>query len=210
MSSVVDIHSKFLEALNESRSLFTYCLSPFGSHSNAGVESAFLDAFKAWEVFLDELIFAYLMGEFDIAGNTVQTIVTLPNDDRNVYVRVINGVRGSRSYINWADPDNDIKPRLELYFTPSLGGKIDGGLIELRDMLICRNAIAHSSRAAFRKLSDLWTRKQGTSNSPVHRSADVLLLIYSPNPPFTWFDRYLQVLETLSQNLIEVRATDQD
>ena len=204
MVSVTDIHGKFLNSIEQSRSLFTYCRSPFGQHSNAGVESAFLDGFKSWEVFLDELVFAYLRGESDIAGNPVPAIVSLPSDDQEVYVKVINGGRGG--YIDWVNPESDVKPRLKLYFTPPLDDKIDGGLSELKDMLVCRNAIAHASGTAYRKLTGLWERTKGTSAPSTLRCADVLLLEYTSNPPMTLFDRYMQVLEVLSNELVNEPA----
>ena len=200
MASAIEIHSDFLDALEKSRSLFTYCRSPAGPHSNAGVESAFLDAFKAWEVFLDELVFAYLRGEPDMAGNPVPAIVSLPSDDRNVYVKVIKG--GGGGFIDWANPVDDVKDRLSLYFTPPLDDKIDGGLSELKDMQVCRNAIAHASGTAYRRLIGLWERTRGTSAPSVLRCADILLLEYTTNPPMTIFDRYLQVLEVLSGELV--------
>lgn len=205
MASVVDIHSNFLDALNKSGSLFTYCRSPFGPHSNAGVESAFLDAFKAWEVFLDELVFAYMRGEPDTAGNLVSSIVSLPTDDREVYIRIING-GGARRFIDWTNPEYDVRRRLKLYFTPPLDAKLDSGTDELDEMLTCRNAIAHSSGRAYNRLNVLWSQKRGRGNttSSVRRCADVLLLAYSSNPPMTLFDRYLDVLEVLSQNLVQV------
>ena len=202
--SVVDIHSNLLAALDESRSLFAYCRSPAGPHSNAGVESAFLDAFKAWEVFLDDLVFAYLRGEPDIAGNPVPAIVSLPSDDRDVYVKVIKG--GGGGYIDWANPVSDVKDRLSLYFTPPLDDKIDGGLSELKDMQVCRNAIAHASSTAYRRLIGLWERTRGTSAPSAIRCADILLLEYTTNPLMTIFDHYLQVLEVLSNELVNERA----
>ena len=203
MASVADIHTNFLDALNESRSLFAYCRSPFGPHSNAGIESAFLDSFKAWEVFLDELVFAYMRGEPDTSGNLVPSIVSLPTDDKDVYIRIING-GGRRRYIDWANPDNDVRPRLRLFFTPPLDVKLDSGLTELKEIATCRNAIAHSSGRASEQLSGLWRQKRGTSTSSLSRCADVLLLSYSSNPPVTLFERYLDVLEVLSQNLVQV------
>lgn len=203
MASVADIHNNFLDALNRSRALFAYCRSPFGPHSNAGVESAFLDAFKAWEVFLDELVFAYLQGEPDIAGNPVPAIVSLPSDDQDVYVNVVTGGRGG--YIDWANHIH-VKERLNLYFTPPLDDKLEGGLSELQDMATCRNAIAHAYGIAHRRFISLWERTRGTSAPSVLRCADVLLLDHTSSPPMTLFDHYLQVLEVLSSELVNEPA----
>ena len=128
-------------------------------------------------------------------------IVSLP-DDRDVYIKIING--GRASYIDWSNPERDVKPRLKLYFTPPLHTKLDSSLDELKEIVICRNAIAHSSGSARKNLNDLWGRKKGTSKSSLTRCADVLLLDYPLNPPLTLFDRYLHVLEALSQNLAQI------
>ena len=201
MTSVIDIHNKFLDSIEESRNLYSYCRTPVGLHSSAGIESAFLDAFKAWEIFLNELIFAYLRGELDIAGKPVPTTWTLNIDDTVFYARLIAG--GRRGYIDWVHPDNDVKPRLRSYFNPPLHTKLEGGLTELREMRICRNAIAHSSGTAHHDLGELWMRKEGTSKSPL-RTADILVVQDPDNPPLTWFERYLQALEVLSQNLVQI------
>ena len=201
MASVRDIHSTFTNSLEESRSLFMYCRTPLGPHSSAGVESAFLDAFKAWEIFLEDLIFAYLRGEQDITGSHVQTTFTLHSSELDTFTRIVTG--GRVGYIGWANPDSHVKPRLKTFFDPSLEEKLNGGLPELREMLKCRNAIAHSSSRTFREMNSLWTEKTGASKTPI-RSADILMFQAVSQPPLTWFERYLQVLETLSQELIEV------
>lgn len=196
MASVGEIRGEFLNALNDSRSLFMYCRSPAGPHTKAGIESAFLDAFKAWEVFLEELTIAYLTGEPDVDGNFVPALISV--SDLEVCRKIIND---GRPYINWASP-GVAKRIFSLYFEPStLDTILDVGVGALNEMVTCRNAIAHSSRSAHTALETLFTNKAGTSEPHV-RSADLLLLAYNPDPPSTWFDRYLHVLETLSQDLV--------
>ena len=202
MASVAEIHGEFIGALNESRDLFTYCRSPAGPHTSAGVESAFLDAFKAWEVFLETLTIAYLTGEPDIDGNPALSVMKI--SDPEACRKIINGGRG---FVSWAKID-EVKKRFAIFFEgltlDSLLHSLNSGAAELREMETCRNAIAHSSGSAYDKLADLWRNKSGASRSPL-RSADVLLLPYEPNPPLTWFDRYLQeALEIISQNLVQV------
>ena len=201
MASVDEIQDKFLIALNDSRSLFMYCRSPAGPHTKAGIESAFLDAFKAWEVFLEELTIAYLTGEPDVDGNFVPTFIFVSDPD--TCRRIVND---GRSYINWASPDVT-KMKFELYFEPStMLNILNTGIGDLNDMVKCRNAIAHSSRSAHTALETLFTNKAGTSEPDV-RSADLLLLPYNLDSPSTWFDRYLHVLETLSQDLVHAGAS---
>ena len=198
MASVVEIHGEFLDALNESRDLFTYCRSPAGPHTSAGVESAFLDAFKAWEVFLETLTIAYLTGEPDIDGNPAPSVMTV--SDPETCRKIING---GRSFVSWAKID-EVKQRFAIFFEPStLDALLDSGIAEIREMATCRNAIAHSSGSAYNKIGDLWRNKFGTSRSPL-RSADIFMLPYEPNPPLTWFDRYMQTLEVVSQNLVQL------
>lgn len=198
MASVSDIRNQFLSGLTDCHSLFTHCRTPLAQHSPAGIESAFLEAFKAWEVFLEELTIAYLTGELDIVGNRPQTNMMTSNPE--ICRAIIND---GRQFISWADPDV-VRRRFEIYFAPStLDAKLNVAITELREIVTCRNAIAHSSGSAFSKLEDLWIRKSGSSRSPL-RTADVLLLSYILNPPFTWFDRYLQVLDVLSDDLSNI------
>ena len=203
VESVVEIHGEFLDALNESRDLFTYCRSPVGPHTSTGVESAFLDAFKAWEVFLETLTIAYLTGEPDIEGNLALSVMKV--SDTEACKKIING---GRSFVSWAKID-EVRQRFAIFFEPStldsLRHSLHSGAVELREMETCRNAIAHSSGSAYDKLADLWRNKSGASRSTL-RCADVLLLPYEPNPPLTWFDRYMQALEVISQNLVQVGA----
>ena len=202
MVLVLDIHTKFLDSIKKSRTLFTYCRTPVGPHSNAGIESAFLDAIKAWEVFLDELMFAYLRGEQDIKGNSVPTTIFLASDSLDVYIKAMTG--GRNRYVDWTNPDQDVIPRLKVFFDPPLNVKLAGGVTELREMLQCRNAIAHTSSVANDRLRELWLQKTGTSKSQI-RSADILLeQVPNNNSPLTWFERYLQILESLSQELVEM------
>lgn len=201
MASVDEIHDEFLNALKGSHSLFTHCRSPAGQHTDPGIESAFLDAFKAWEVFLEELTIAYLTGEPDVDGNFVPAFICV--SDPGICRRIIND---DRSYINWASP-YVVKNIFKLYFEPSTMDRIlNTGMGDLIEMFKCRNAIAHSSRSARTNLEDLFSGKSGISK-PAVRSADVLLLAYNPDPPSTWFDRYLHVLETLSQDLVHAGAS---
>ena len=200
MTRVSDIQNSFQQTLSDCRLLFTHCLNPIGPHSNTGVESAFLEAFKAWEVFLEDLTIAYLTGEPDIAGNLAPTVVSFSGNNTETCRKVING---GRAFVNWANLD-EVRNRFDLYFTPGLlYEKLNSGVAEIKEMVKCRNAIAHSSGSAYNNLSGLWIEKSGTSNPSV-RSADVLLLGYPPNAPSTWFERYLQVLEVMSQNLLQI------
>lgn len=203
MASVVEIHGEFIDAIDASRDLFTYCRSPAGPHTNAGVESAFLDAFKAWEVFLESLTIAYLIGEPDIDGNPAPSVMKV--SDPEACRKIVNG---GRRFVSWAKID-EVKQRFAIFFEAStldaLLHSLRSGTAELKEMETCRNAIAHSSGSAHDKLAALWMNKSGTSQSPL-RSADILLLPYEPNPPLTWFDRYMQALEVISQNLAQVSA----
>ena len=200
MTRVSDIQNNFLQTLSDCRSLFTHCLNPIGPHTNAGVESAFLEAFKAWEVFLEDLTIAYLTGQPDIAGNLAPAVVSFSGNNPETCRKIISG---GRAFVSWANLD-EIRNRFDLYFTPGLlYGKLNSGVAEIKEMVKCRNAIAHSSGSAYNNLNDLWREKSGTSRSPL-RSADVLLLSYLPNAPSTWFERYLQVLEVMSQNLVQI------
>ena len=160
-----------------------------------------MEAFKAWENFLEDLVFAYLRGERDAAGKVVSTTLSLNSDEPETFASIMNGGRGS--YIDWANPDRHVRPRLKTYFRPALDEKLSGGLSELREMLKCRNAIAHSSSRSLKEIVDLWTQKTGATKFPV-RSAELLLVEDPANPPMTWFERYLRVLEVLSQELVEV------
>ena len=198
MPPVADIQNRLLTVLSDCRSLFTHSRNPVAQHTPAGVESAFLEAFKAWEVFLEELTLAYLMGEPDITGNPAPVAMTVVDEET---CRKI--ISGGRSYVSWSNPD-DVRRRFSIYFLPSsLDQKLNASITDLRDCLTCRNAIAHSSGSAYDELSKLWTKITGTAIASL-RTADVLQLPYVQNPPLTWFDRYLEIFDVSSNVLVTI------
>lgn len=199
MATVPHIRGEFEVALAGCRALFAHCLDPQDLHTEAGVESAFLDAFKAWEVFLEDLTIAYLTGEPDVNGASVPSIISTTDPER-----CRNLINSGRGFVSWADPA-EVRRRFGLYFTEASFINRFADVPELRQMATCRNAIAHSSDSASGRLHELWLTVGGVSKSPL-RSADVLLMDYPLNPPMTWFDRYLYVLEALSVNLTQVES----
>lgn len=195
MGALDDIENEFLQSLADCRALFAHSVAPIGAHTNAGIESAFLQAFKSWEVLLEDAFLAYLIGESSRAGNRPQARMTVGTIEE--CRRIVNG---GRTFSDWANAGM-VAERIDLFFVPgSLDTKLSGSRGELNEALICRNAIAHSSGRAAKDLADLWTRKAGTPLSGV-RPADLLKLTYAPNPPDTWFDRYLVVFEVLGRDI---------
>lgn len=195
MGALDDIENEFQQSLADCRALFAHSVAPIGTHTNAGIESAFLQAFKSWEVLLEEAFLAYLTGETSRAGNRPQTLMTVSSieDCRRI-------VNGGRAFSDWANAGM-VADRITLFFSPgSLDTKLAGSRGELSEALACRNAIAHSSGKAAKDLAELWVRKVGTPMNGV-RPADLLRLTYSPNPPDTWFDRYVTVFEVLGRDI---------
>lgn len=198
MTRVAVAAENFAAVLSDCRALYTHCLTPIDTHSDAGIESAFLQAFGSYEVLLEDVTIAYLTGEPDLAGHRPETLMTASTPEA---CRAI--INGGRRFVQWSNPD-EVVERLQRFFPKdTLDAKARISIGELRNAGVCRNAIAHSSGSATDQLQNLWLRVQGTPKTPL-RSADVLKLPHIHGEPGTLFHRYLAVMEGVAQALCEL------
>lgn len=164
----------FQAALSSCKSLYRHCLVPYGLHTEAGVEAAFLQMFKAWESFQEDCAIAFMCGEARLDGLPVVCHVITANDDiaRKVLYQ-------ERPYVEWTDADrvverfNSLFPLLSSQPYSLLTKPIKDIKRELGDMKIIRNAIAHSSSKVSKGLQDLATNELG-GNPRVARPFDFL------------------------------------
>src|SRR5262245_43187778 len=88
----------FLREVGDCRSLYLHCLSPVGAHSEAGVEAAFLQMFKAWESLLEECTLAYMCGRLRCDGTLVAAYTTSRDEE---WAR--KAMYQERPYVEWTD-----------------------------------------------------------------------------------------------------------
>lgn len=197
MPTINDIKSNFMTSLNECRGLFNYCLSSQEPHTNAGIEAAFLQLFRSWEVFLEEFLLCYLCGEQPLNGQSINPYFT---------VRDFEVARGilyqERPYCEWTNVEILIR-RFTYFF--ALPNRVDDALrpvvVELKEITKIRNVIAHSSSIAHESFTNMWRSKIG-GNPSIRRAADFLIAVDSANPPSTFFDKYANVLEVTAESIV--------
>lgn len=197
MPLVAKIKKDFLGNLSSCRSLYRHCLSPKGAHTEAGVEAAFLQMFRAWESFLEDCSLAFMCGKLRCDALSVSCHVRTLNEET---------ARGliyqDRPYVEWTDVDKVIQ-RWDRLFPPLslLVSAIRPAKLELSQMAAIRNAIAHSSLLSREKFQKVVQSHYGGKPS-ISRPADLLNAMYPKDITRTFFDHYADVLEITATKLV--------
>lgn len=192
MTSVASARNSFDADLERARRLLAAVSLP--TYQKALIyELAFLRCFLAWEVFLEETFYAYMLQK-PAPDGTVFTRYISPRDEQ--HARDI--IRGERRFATWSRGADVIK-RAELFFERgepfSSGLGAAGG--DLADMVVVRNRIAHQSGTAKTKFLDLVRRKHGSV--PRGTSAGRFLLGTDATATTNRFEAYLRVVSAVSR-----------
>jgi hypothetical protein len=189
VATIGKLKREFLSTVRDARALFNHCLTPRAAHTDAGVEAAFLQSFKAWEGLLEEATLCYLCGRLSSDGRSVGSYVSAPNED---IARLI--LYHGKNYILWTDIE-EVQRRMEYLFGKAnrFHLALSGCAVELKHMSTVRNAIAHSSYTANKKFYDLLKTKFG--GMPKYPPSQYLISPDPSDPLTTIFDRYMTVLE---------------
>ncbi|OXB06711.1 hypothetical protein [Flavobacterium pectinovorum] len=191
------VRNKFIATITESRDLYTHCLSPVGLHTDSGVEAAFIQLHKNWEVFLEEILVCLLNGQTVINGDPITPKLTI--GDRNL-IRTI--IYQDKNYIEWTD-ETAVKRRFERHLnTPNrIINTLNIISTELKDLTKVRNFIAHSSGTAKLNYENLVRARLG-GNPNTTRASFFLKAIDTDDPTQTYFDKYVGTLEIAAENMI--------
>jgi len=192
-----NVKDNFINTLTESRDLFTHCLSPVGLHTDSGVEAAFLQVHKNWEVFLEETLVCILNGQNVLNGTPIVPLLTVA--DREL---IRNILYQDKSYIEWTD-ETTIKKRFERHL--EVPNRIIDCLntisVELKDITKIRNFIAHSSGSAKIKYENLVRARLG-GNPNTTRASLFLKEHDRDDATRTYFDKYVGTLEVAAEQMI--------
>ena len=197
MPLVSKIKKDFLTTLDNCRSLYRHCLSPKSAHTEAGVEAAFLQMFRGWELFLEDSSLAFMCGRLRCDSLSIPCHVRTPNEE---------AARGlvyqDRPYVEWTDVERIVE-RWDRFFPPTnlLVTAIRPAKVELDQMAAIRNAIAHSSLRSREKFQRV-VQSQFGAKPAISRPANFLSAMYPPDPSRTFFDRYADVLEVTATKVI--------
>lgn len=197
MPLVSKIKKDFLTTLGNCRSLYRHCLDPKSPHTEAGVEAAFLQMFRAWESFLEDSSLAFMCGRLRCDSLSIPCHVRAPNEEA---ARAL--VYQDRPYVEWTDVDGIVK-RWDRFFPPTnlLVIAIRPAKVELDQMAAIRNAIAHSSLLSKQRFQKV-VQGQFGGKPAISRPANFLSAMYPLDTSRTFFDRYADVLEVTASKLV--------
>ena len=196
MPPLAKVKKQFGVALGDCRALYRHCLNPVATHSDAGVEAAFLQMYKAWEALLEDCTLAFLCGRLRCDGRVVSCEARMTSEE---IARVF--LYQDRPFIEWTDIDRTVDRWNRMFTQPNLlDSAVRAAKTELRQMSTIRNAIAHSSPASVNKFRTL-VQNQFGGNPTITRPAMFLVSAYPVDPTRTFFDRYADILDVASNQL---------
>lgn len=151
-------------------------------------ELAFLRCFLAWEVFLEDTFYAYLMGRSAPNGSVYQRYMTPRSLDHAKRV-----IRGDRPFVTWTIP-GAVTDRAEMFLREGepYATAIGNVSSDLSDMVKIRNRIAHRSDSASSTFLALVRQKLGSV--PPGMSPGRFLRGTDPAATSTRFEVYLTLL----------------
>jgi hypothetical protein len=192
-----NVKERFINSLSESRDLFNHCLSPAGLHTDSGVEAAFLQVHKNWEVFLEETLICILNGQTVLNGDPVVPLLTVA--DREL---IRNLLYQDKNYIEWTD-EATIRKRFQRHL--SIPNRIINCLntisTEIKDITKIRNFIAHSSGTAKTNYENMVRVRIG-GNPDTSRASIFLKSTDREEGTRTYFDRYIGTLEVAAEQML--------
>jgi hypothetical protein len=165
--------------------------------SESMIEIAFLHAYLAWEVFLEESFVLYLLGKRAPRGAAPQRF-TFPPGRREAK----EWVREGRTFAKW--DAGSVCNRAQRFFrsggpfTAVLRGD-QHGLDEARTI---RNAVAHESDEAREKFKTLVRDKLGIVPPSLTAGGFLDKPIPGSNPPQSFLEFYLEKIEFIAQRII--------
>lgn len=170
-------------------------------HKEMVIELAFLRAYLAWEMFLEEAFILYLIGKRPPKGRPPHRYVSPPS--RKVAEQLI--LPEDWQYVKWTVASKVAK-RAERFFrqgrpfTPILQPQVNA----FDEMRILRNAIAHWQHSTQEKFKSIVRRHSSTGTYPPKLTVGGFLEMNIPSssPPETYFSNYLNRLRLTAQKII--------
>ncbi|MBK6868402.1 MAG: hypothetical protein IPG98_10930 [Burkholderiales bacterium] len=155
---------------------------------------SFLEAYKAWEEFLESSLALYMMGEACLDGSLPARFSTPPTSDH-----AKNMLRGPSRFFDYANPDF-VRSAAALHF--DTGAPFEPHLRaitqDLHDLRTIRNASAHITSTTQAALDALAQRILTTP--PPNVSVYALLTANHPSlPPNTVYSYYIATLKTTAE-----------
>jgi hypothetical protein len=166
MPKLSDLHSTYISKLARLIAIDKeYQAIQFSSVSvlNTSIEYVFLDGYKCWENFIEEIFISYTTYNKPISGKTPESFLKPTNEEH-----ALDLLKLEKTYLDWTSPDNIIK-RAEICFKSHqiITQPIQQCLSDLRDAKKIRNCIAHGSKESNRIFNGVCRQNLGKIfNSP--------------------------------------------
>jgi hypothetical protein len=152
--------------------------------------------FKAWEALLEDCTLAFMCGRLRVDGRSVVAHTTSGDEE---WARKV--MYQDRSFVEWTDFDKIVARWQGIFAAPNpLEAALRPAQAELRHMTTIRNAIAHSSAVSNRKFRTLMQSQFG-GRRRFARPAAFLVEPWPTDPTLTFFDRFADVLETVTPGM---------
>lgn len=192
---MLDAQAKLNTSVGGSLALFHHCLAPAGLHTHPGIEAAFLQLFKSWEMYLEETLIAALCGHTPVTGSVMPFFTV---NDAELARKII---LQNKPFMEWSVPE-DVLKRCGLYLDAGsvVITRLSTVVSQLKEMQTIRNHIAHSSFSAREKFTKLIAVKFG-GKPPIASSAEFLLEIV-PGEGVTYFEYYANALLITSSEIV--------
>jgi hypothetical protein len=203
--------NELLRSLSESRKLAAdaYAWAVPGAHGARPhispkrrdyiTEMAFLSAFQAWEVFIEESFVLYLWGRRSPRGTAPSRYAFPPNYDTAATWVVPEG----RPFAEWTDASRVIG-RAERFFKAGrpYAAVLRGNQHLLQEMRDVRNAVAHKSESARAKFETVVRRRLGTL--PPSHTVGAFLGTTTPGtaPPISFLEFYIGGIDLAARLII--------
>jgi len=125
---------------------------------NFSIEYVFLEAYKCWENFIEDIFVSHSRYNKPISGIKPGPYLK-PKDE----IHALNLLKLEKDYIDWTTPDNIIS-RAEICFKNHhvVSDPIKLAVRDLRDSKKLRNCIAHGSKESIRIFNELCRANIGT------------------------------------------------
>lgn len=118
---------------------------------NLAIEYLFLEAYKIWENFLEDIFISYSRYNDPISGKRPYPFLQPKTEQHSLEL-----LKLEKGYLDWTSPDNVIK-RAEICFRNHaiITQPMKNAMSDLRQAKILRNYIAHASKESFRQFQNL-------------------------------------------------------
>jgi hypothetical protein len=202
MPSPTDILNRFRKSLLDSKALFAHCISKTDTHTNAGIEAAFLQFVTSWEAFLEDTTLSFLCGGTPISTTSLFQPKFLLGDIEDVRAIIYNG----QNYTEWLKTEKLIN-RYKTFFNVDASNQnrmtlaIRHNITLLKDICTVRNEIAHSSFSTKKNIQVIYDVYNPLRN--FSRPAEYLKEFSKDDSTKTNFAYYIDMVELSATQIVE-------